>query len=114
MAGSGVITDFFKTTARVDKKSKTQNDMGGVVYEYTPRIADLPCRVCNHRNKEADQFGKMTIRETHQGYCSATAATKQITESDRLVIGDQIFEITGIYNPGGLDRHLKLNLERIH
>jgi hypothetical protein len=109
-----VITDFFTTTARVDKKTKGQNDMGGAVYNYTPRIASLACRVTNHRNRETDDFGKPTIRETHQGYCSATTAAKLIIESDRLVVGDDVYEITGIYNPGNLDRHLKFNLERVH
>jgi hypothetical protein len=110
-----VITDFFSQTARIDKKVKTQNAMGGAVSSYTPRIAILSCRVNNHRNREKDEFGKVTIRETHQGYCPATTETKQIIESDRLVIGDDVYEITGgPYNPGGLDKHLKLNLERVH
>jgi hypothetical protein len=109
-----VITDFFSHTARIDKRVKTQNEMGGSVTSYTPRIASLTCRVTNHRNRETDEFGKPTIRETHQGYCSATTEAKQIIESDRLVIGDDVYEITGIYNPGNLDKHLKLNLERIH
>lgn len=109
-----MISDFFSQTARVDKKVTTQNDMGGAVDTYTPRISSLPCRICKHLNREADEFGKLTVRETYQGYCAATTATKEIIESDRLVIGSGVFEIKGIYNPGGLDRHLKLNLEHIH
>lgn len=109
-----MITDFFGTTARVDKKTKTQNDMGGAVYAYTPRIVSLACRLSKRIIREADQFGKQTVREIWRAYCAATTDTKQIIEKDRWVIGDDVYEVKGIYNPGNLDRHLEIDLERIH
>jgi len=111
--GAAVITRFFKQKARVDQRENTQNAMGGATYTYSPRIAELKCRLAKRNIKEVDQFGKDTIREIYRAYCSATLATKTITASDRFVLGSDVFEVTGIYNPGGLDRHLEIDLQRI-
>ena len=108
-----MISRFFNQTARVDMRSSTQTSMGGATYTYSPRIASLKCRLAKRHIREKDEFGKDTIREVYRAYCLATTETKAISVSDRVVIGSDTYEITGIYNPGGLDKHLEIDLLRI-
>jgi Phage head-tail joining protein. len=108
-----MITDFFNSTATVKQLTTTKNPMGGLTKSYSTRISSMPCRLSTRNIREADEFGKITIREILRLYCSATSTNKAIEESDQIEISDRTFEVTGIHNPGELDRHLQIDLMEI-
>ena len=63
--------------------------------------------------READEYGKMTMREVWKLACAATATNKAIAESDRIEINDRTYEVTGIGNPSLMDHHLEIDLMEV-
>ena len=108
-----MISDFFNSTATVNQLTTTKNPMGGLVKTYSTRISSMPCRLSTRNIREADEFGKITVREILRLYCSATSTNRAIEESDRIEIGGRTFEVTGIHNPGELNKHLQIDLLEI-
>lgn len=108
-----MITDFFISVALVNQATVTQSVTGGPIKTFAERIAALSCRLAKKSIREMDDFGKMTIRGIWRLYCEATTVNKTITETDRIVLGGITYEVTGIYNPGLLDRHLEIDLAEI-
>jgi len=119
METGGLITDFFNSTATIERENQSTTSMGGVKKTYSTRITSLKCRITPmsiHRRSaysEADEFGKMTIRQGLILYCKTSTANKAIDESDRVVLGSRTFQVKGINNPGLLDRHLEIDLLEI-
>lgn len=109
------ITDFFNSSALVEQQTATKTAMGGQSKDYSTRtgLSAMPCRLSTKTIREADQFGKITMRGILRLYCDASSTNKTIEASDRVTIGSRIFEITGIHNPGELDRHLEIDLKEI-
>ncbi len=109
-----MITDFFNSTAVVKQETTSTTSIGGVKRTFTTRIAALPCRVASKHSQEdvieVDQQGKRTVRRIWRLFCEASTANKAIVETDRVTVGSLKYEITGIYNPGLLDRHLQIDL----
>lgn len=105
-----VIADFYNSTALVESLMITKTGMGGKKKSYSTRIASLACRVTPKTVTETDEFGKLTVREIWRLYCAATTTEKAMAESDKVTVGSKEFEITGIRNPGLLDRHLEIDL----
>ena len=114
-----MITDFYNSTATVMQEAQSKNPMGGVKRTYSTRITSLLCRISpmDIRRRaafaEADEFGKMTVRQGLILYCDASTANKAIDESDRMTLGTRTFQVKGINNPGLLDRHLEIDLLEI-
>lgn len=115
-----MITDFFNSTAKIEQESQSSTSMGGVRRTYSTRITSLKCRITPmgiHKRTayyaEADEFGKMTVRQGLILYCEASSANKAIDESDRVILGARKFQVKGINNPGLLDRHLEIDLLEI-
>ncbi len=108
-----MISDFFNSSAVVTQLSTTQMPMGGTKKTYSERIAALACRLSTKDIQERDEFGKLTVRAILRLYCLATATNKAIAATDRIAIGSRAFEITGIHNPGQLDRHLQIDLREL-
>ena len=105
-----MIADFYDSTAEVELLTITVSGMGGKKKSYSTRITSLECRVTPRTATEADEFGKLTVREFWRLYCAATATNKAMSESDKVTIGSREWEITGIRNPALLDRHLEIDL----
>lgn len=108
-----MIEGFYDTTAVVSQPTRTQNEMGGIQLTFSTRIAALMCRPNPKTIQEADQYGKMTLREVWKLYCEASTTNKAIDESDRVVFNSRTFEVTGIANPGNQDHHLEIDLSEI-
>jgi len=108
-----MITDFFNSMAVVKQASLATTGMGGSAETYSTRIASLPCRLSTKSIREVDQFGKITMRGILRLYCDASSTNRAIEPSDRVTIDSRTFEITGIHNPGELNRHLQIDLKEI-
>jgi hypothetical protein len=110
-----MITDFYNSSALVEQATRaaSTSKVGGVKSTYSTRIASLSCRVTASNISEVDAFGKRTMREIWKLYCAATTASKAIEESDRVTVDSRVYQITGIKNPGLLDRHLEISLEEV-
>ena len=107
------ISDFYNTTVDVEYPSRLQNEMGGPKVSYSTRISDLKCRITPRSVTEADEFGKLTVRNIFRMYCDASATNRAMNEADRVSYGSEYYLITGIRNPALLDRHLEIDLEKI-
>ena len=107
------IADFFNSSALVEQQTSTTTGMGGSAKSYSSRIASLPCRLSTKNIREVDQFGKITMRGILRLYCDASSTNKAIEPSDRVTIDSRGFEITGIENPGELNRHLEIDLKEV-
>ena len=109
-----MITDFFNSTAVVKKETNSTTGIGGVKRSFTTRIASLPCRVSIKHSQEdvieTNEFGKRTVRRIWRLFCEGTETNRAIEETDRITVGSLEYEITGIYNPGLLNRHLQIDL----
>jgi Na+-transporting NADH:ubiquinone oxidoreductase subunit NqrF len=109
-----MITGFFNSTAEVKQEVKTTTGMNSIRRDYTTRIAALKCRLSIRHGQddvvETDDFGKRTVWKVWRLYCSATTEALAITETDRIEVGNKKFEVTGIYNPAVLNRHLQIDL----
>ena len=108
-----MISSFFNSSAVVTQLATTQMPMGGTKKTYSERIVALACRLSMNNIREMDEFGKLTVRAILRLYCLATATNKAITVTDRIEIDSRAFEITGIHNPGQLDRHLEIDLREL-
>lgn len=110
-----MIEDFYNSSALVEQVTRVAANrrVGSVATTYSTRITSLSCRMAKKNISETDDKGKMTVREVWRLYCAATSTNKAIVESDRVTISSRIFQVTGIYNPGLLDRHLEINLSEI-
>ncbi len=114
-----MIEDFYNSTALVEQATRpaATRRVGGAATTFSTRIASLPCRIskaiASSTISESDYKGKMTSRTTIRLYCSASTANKAIKESDRVTVDGRNYQITGIYNPGNLDRHLEIDLLEI-
>ncbi len=104
------IADFYNSTAEVQALTITKTGMGGKKKSYSTRIESLVCRVTPKTVTEADEFGKLTVREIWRLYCAASTANKAISESDKVIVGSREFEIEGIRNPALLDRYLMIDM----
>ena len=107
------IGDFFNSTALIEQQTSTTTGMGGSAKTYSSRIASLPCRLSTKDIREVGQFGKITIRGILRLYCDASSTNRAIEAGDRVTIDSRIFEITGIHNPGELNRHLEIDLKEV-
>lgn len=107
------ITDFYTSTAKIEKKTDSINAMGGVTKVFDTRIASLPCRLNPKSVTETDEFGRTSVRQVQRLYCSASSANLAISESDRVVIDDRTFEVTGIANPAWKNHHLEIELSEL-
>ena len=109
-----MISDFFNSTAVVKQEASVKTGIGGVKRTFTTRIASLPCRLAIKHNQEdvieVDQYGKRTVRKIWRLTCAFSTANNEITESDRITAVGREYEITGIYNPAQLNRHLEIDL----
>ena len=108
-----MLTAFMTQTATVQKLTTSQNAMGGISRSYTTRINSLPCRLSKRLLKEADQYGKVSYVQSYTMYCEATGDALQIERSDKVVVDGKTYEVTDIYNPGGLNKHLEIGLELV-
>jgi len=109
-----MIDDFYTQTARVEQPSETQTDMGGQAKAWATRIPSLKCRAKRKDFRETDEYGKVTLMSGVRLYCAATATNRAIDPNDRVILGGSTFEIKGRpYNPGGLNRHLELELVEV-
>jgi len=108
-----MIEDFYDSSALVEKVTNSKTNMGGRKQAWSSRIAALLCRVTYKRVTEADDRGKMSIRNVLRLYCAATSTNKAILESDRITINSIVYQITGIANPGMQDHHLEINLSEV-
>lgn len=107
-----MLTDFLNSIAEVQQITTSQTGMGGQKKNYSTRISALACRISKKFKglNEVEQFGKLTIRNLWMLYCEATTAALAIIETDRIIFNSKTYDITGIYNPGQLDRHLEIEL----
>lgn len=114
-----MIEDFYNSTALVEQANRpaATRRVGGAAITYSTRIESLPCRIskaiASSSISESDYKGKMTSRTTLRLYCDASTTNKTIKESDRVTVDSRIYQITAIYNPGNLDRHLEIDLLEI-
>ena len=113
-----MIEDFYNSTALVEKQVTSQTSMGSVKKNWTTRISSVAGRFDVKRAvgtaaNEAEEFGKMTTRQIETFFCEASTVNKAIVESDRMTIDSRVYLVTGIRNPGLLDRHLEIELEQI-
>jgi hypothetical protein len=108
-----LISDFYNSTATVEKETQTTNQMGGIARSYSTRISSLLCRITDKDIRELDEFGKWTTRRGLRLYCDATTANLAIIPSDRIVLGSRTFQVKAIGNPGILNHHLELDLLEI-
>ena len=107
------LDNLYISNAVVQQLATSQNAMGGAIKVYSTRIASLRCRMWPKRVTEKDEFGKMTARELWKLACAADTANLQIARSDRIVISNRTFEITGIGNPSFMNHHLEIDLREI-
>jgi head-tail adaptor len=105
-----MLKDFFNSSAEVQQISRRQVGSGGVKKSFSTRIAALACRLRRKTISELDEYGKKVIKATHRLYCEATSANRAITASDRIILSGTTYEVTGIYNPGSLNRHLEIDV----
>lgn len=106
-----MIDDFYTQTAVVQQATNTQTGMGGHSRSWSTRIASLKCRAKRGNFREPDEYGKVTLISGIRLYCAATATNRAIDTGDRVVLSGSTYEIKGRpYNPGGLNRHLELEL----
>lgn len=108
-----MISSFFNSSAVVTQVSTTPTTMGGMTKTYSTRIEAVDCRLSTKETVEGNEFGKLTVRTVLRLYCAASATNKAIEVTDRVTIGSRNFEITGIHNPGELDRHLQIDLREL-
>lgn len=113
-----MIEDFYNSTALVEKQIPAQTSMGGVKKNWATRIASVAGRfdiksAIGTAVNEAEEFAKMTTRQIETFFCEASTVNKAIIESDRMTIDGRIYLVTGVRNPGLLDRHLEIGLEQI-
>jgi len=109
-----MIDDFYTQTAKIEQSSETQTDMGGHARAWTTRIPALKCRIKRQSFNETDDYGKVTLKTGGRLYCAATLTNKTIDPDDRIIIDGNKYEIKGrLYNPGGLNRHLELELVEV-
>jgi len=108
-----MLTGFLTQTATVQRLTTSQNAMGGISRSYSTRISALPCRLAKRTLRETDRYGKISYVQAYTMYCEATSQARQIERTDRVTVDNRTYEVTGIYNPGGLNRHLEINLELV-
>ena len=108
-----MITDFFNSTAVIKQRQNTKNEISGIAVTYTDRIASLTCRITAVRSRVDDGYGRINIVNTLRMFCDANSDTLAIEECDRITVGSKTYEITGIVNPGLLDRHLEIDLSEV-
>ncbi len=108
------IADFYNSTAVVSQMIRQKTGMGSTSRSYATRIPSLACRLAMKTIAEVDQNDKATMREVWRLYCAATSTNKAIETTDRIVVNSKTFEVTGIYNPGNLDKHLQIDLLEVN
>ena len=107
------INRFFNSTVPVNKLGTTRTSFGSTAKGYTERIASLRCRVDAEKISEITEQGKLAVSQVWKLYCAATSTNLAITETDRITLDSRTLEVTGINNPGLLNRHLEIELEEV-
>lgn len=100
------ITDFYNQEFSVLRASVLENGIGGFSTEWTA-VAEGLCRLRPMTGTEQESGDKKTVFGSHRLYC----APLDVTETDRIRVDYQEYDILWIKNPMSMGNHLEIELE---
>ena len=98
-------------TVTVQRATDGANDDRGVAVQTWADLADVPAFVQPKSTRELMQLSQSgPVTSMHAAYLPPST---DVTEADRLVLGSDTYQITGIRDEAGLQHHLKVDLRLV-
>lgn len=100
------ITHLCNKKGKIEGIAASADAVGGTVQTVTLIADNVPCRIRQLSAKEIDGLGREMAESTHRIYCDAR---DDVTTTCQWTIDEIVYQVTGVNNPHGLDRHLEVN-----
>jgi SPP1 family predicted phage head-tail adaptor len=94
---------LFNHTLTLQRKTVTSDGQGGNIETWAD-VGNFRGRVSSLSADERVSMGKVNVFPTHKIFCD----NLDIIETDRILWGSYVFNITGILNPSEMYHHLEI------
>jgi len=104
------FVSLLNTTITIQRGTKVSDGQGGYSINWEDLYVDIPARLVPASGREDEYRGAEKTPTTHTIYISGNY---QLTEGDRVVKGDRVFDILFVRNPSEMNHHLELEAKEI-